>query len=243
MKPFVAFCALLLLGCDPSESEVADARARELLAAADPKGFNPASYEEIKRMGPLAKEALVDDLQKNPQRELTKYLLVQIGEHVDFAPLLNDPDPKVRASTLFAIASVADRYAPEILRLMDDDDSEVKVSAYRVAGRDEVFYEKYIEGLASPNPEIRLLSAWRLALIDDPKGLPVLIEFLHHDDPEVVYSAGRKLAFIGTQESVRALKAFRKVAPKSMIEEIDRIIGVAQEEYRWKLRNPRPIRH
>ena len=110
---------------------------------------------------------------------------------------LENPDPDIRASAVWALRDVVDPRAKEpLIRLLDDDNAAVTAAATKILGqyKDPSLLDKFCKlALQGKNEQTRAYSADAIGQIGDLKSVPILLKMIKGDDNEAVTAAGRAL--------------------------------------------------
>ncbi|MBF0548318.1 MAG: HEAT repeat domain-containing protein [Candidatus Riflebacteria bacterium] len=108
---------------------------------------------------------------------------------------LKDPDPLVRSSSVWALGNLkVKRAIPGITDSLTDSDKLVRGHAARALSIFQEIQppEKLVELLKDKDTWVRLKAAVALADLKDPRGIPVLIEFLGRDYMEEEFMEARQ---------------------------------------------------
>jgi HEAT repeat protein len=173
------------------------------------------------------------------------------GEQATARPLLDDPDPGVRATALGALARMGSVTADDVCRALTDSDAGVRRRACHVAAQLPALAEtELIACLDDPDPTVVETAAW--ALGERGHAAPAITERLSsiattHDEPLCRESAIAALGAIGDERGLPAILAGTRdratVRRRAIIAltpfsgaDVDAALRLAKDDKDWQVR-------
>jgi len=161
-------------------------------------------------------------LKKKGNDPLRKSTIIALGNLKDkksldvLTKLLRDPDPSIKANTLYAIWRIGgnEKVVPYAIECLSDSDEDVRGNAAFLLGTlgDLRAVEPLIKTLSDENINVRANAITALGYLGDKRAKPHLIKIYHHDkSPELQHLARNALINLNLSEEER--KVFRIPPP------------------------------
>ena len=194
---------LQLLGGDPDEEirALAASNLGKYVYLGETERLSPTSLETIENS--LLKAAQTGESPLVRRRALESLGFSSRGEVPDLIEYaINTQDENWMTSALFAIGRTYDqRWAPNVLKLLDHSSSRIRIEAIRAAGELELADARphLLDALEADEPEDRMAAAWSLSQIGGG-GLQQIFESLlnkseNDEETEVIEEALDNLVF------------------------------------------------